>query len=591
MLNTDIAADQFVDLGMSQDEGLNIQIDLETQLISSLLNYTSFYEMNADDKFKVELGKCYEILSQGDKYAHKKNYDFINNMPEKALINNCFTTTMYRDIYGYLKEQFNKNLFPSPHAIWKYLAQFPENKSRSNHIRQSIFKLYEYDLIQFPSSTPSGLASELLVSYRQRTVKKAIQSNSIDFDLIKGLLNEIESPRNSKDIKSRIAEIEKLSPIQQVLEKKKIRTDIGLLPQEFQELIDVVELESRPLPELVNGTQFLATDFGSSNWIYPALIPANGCTLICGLPGSMKTMFSYACMFSYLNNLPFLGEQPSILAIEKKRGLIINADQPHNEAQAMLRESPNVWSAGDSWDILGGTGKDAKWDLSHLALLENMIKVMSYTFIIVDSYVRIHAHLPKWDENKAEGAIGMNAFQELAGKYNCTFLIIHHANKDEGSSGVSKGRGATYIPGAASAVMNLTGTKPDKNGNQDHSIRFLEIAKLRNATGGKYVIKFNPDTYNFDLMPDPNGQERLSVSRTADTFFNQVFFKNQTASYTTDQLIKQFPGGNVPGDRRGFMYKVLAKLEQRGLITKTCDPADRKRKLYKYKQITAMVDF
>lgn len=540
-----------------------IELDLEQIILSRVIN--------ACDHNSENIEKVIEVLA-GLKTEH-------------------FSSALHRDIFLYYSQEIKKDTRASAfYHLLKYLCDKPQWKQQQHIVKQSVnnLKFFFPDDLSLLGLPLAQLSQDLIKWHKERKIKASLSnSENIDFDYVSELLKDLEpTPKTSAadKLKSSIDELlNATSPYDAALIKRQLRQGMGLTPQEILEVVEAEAAAALPSPQVQRGVDFLQKDFGTSSWIYPGIIPANGCILINGLPGSMKTMFSYALLMSYLNNLPFLGEAPSSLcANPNKRGLIINADQQPSEAKDMLSQSPLVWAAGDSWDMIGGNPQEGRWTLQYLPMLEEQIKVMGYTMIIVDSYVKVHSHLPKWDENKAEGALGMNAFQDLASKYNCTFIIIHHANKDESSRGVSKGRGATYIPGAASAVMNLDAPKPDKNGNLDPLVRFLEIAKLRNATASKLIIRFNPQTYSFDLLPDNQGQERLRLNHIADNLYTQIFVQNANEKYTVERIMNNLHV-EIGGDRKAFAYKILNKLEQRGLINKSVDPHDYKRRLYSFK--------
>ena len=353
-----------------------------------------------------------------------------------------------------------------------------------------------------------------------------------------------------------------------------------------QTILDAMVMGSntRPVnpPKVMTAREFLDFKFPSSGWIYPELVPDSGVLLLSGLPGSMKTMFAYAAFFSYLAGEKFLQEELSRSAtMRAKKGLIINADQQSQEGQLMCAKNPLSVKTQELWHVVGGDTSEEKWNLKYLPWLEEQVKIFRYSIMIVDSYAGIHAHLPEWNENAPTAAAGINALKAIAEKYSIAIIVIHHDGKREDGSSTVKTRGSTAIPGAASGVMNLTRTKEDKDGNKDNLVRFLEISKFRNANEYKHVIKFNPQSYNFELLPSDGGiNNRQTLNNLATTLFTNKFMNSQGVEYSIEELLRSFNAG-VMGDRKLFLGRVLGKLEQRGVVERVMRGENI---FYRYKQ-------
>lgn len=331
-------------------------------------------------------------------------------------------------------------------------------------------------------------------------------------------------------------------------------------------ILSGVNMNPKRPPTVMTGQEFIDYVFPTSGWKYPELVIDCGVQIVSGLPGAMKTTFSYDMGFHYVNNLPFLGEELSIDArLENKKLLIINSDQQSQECQSLIKQSPLALKAirDGKLHIIGGNPEEEKWNLKYLPWLEEQCKKFRYTMMIIDSYNSIHNHLSDWNENLSTAAQGINALRALAEKYNIAIIVIHHDGKREDGSATIKTRGNTAIPGAASAVMSLTETKEDKNGNRDPLIRFLEISKLRGGACGKMVLKFSPEKRSFDVLPDGNPQNRETLNNIANSLFTSKFTGYDEHSF--EDLRRGFVAG-VGGDRSLFLARVLTKLEQRGQI-------------------------
>jgi hypothetical protein len=481
-----------------------------------------------------------------------------------------FSVSFYDDIFRFIHKKFCENVYPNPWDITNHLQKLPKYKHRQATIQHDLIGLLDniegclYTLNQTPLSQ---LCTRLIENTKLRLLNSAIHkgvSSSDEIHSLKELINDIESPTSKREkvektlIKFRTAS----DPITKIESKRAMRM-MGFSPQEVAEVTDNF-VPPRPVPVITSALDFLNKKFSDATWIYPGLIRAGVVNLVTGQGGAGKTGFCYSAMLSFLAGKDFIGESPSILANNpNNRGLIINADQPPVDAQEMLKGNPLAWK-------LAREGKynmlESEWCLGDILHLEMLLKEGVFNFIVIDSYKAIHNHIFGWDENHPSASSGIRELQRLCSVYGCTMLLIHHAGTTE-AKGRHKSRGHSSIPDAASSVLSLTASMIERDKPGDPDIRFLEISKTRNSGRTNLAIKFNSMTYDYELLPNSEGQDRLRINTLANNLM--IEFRNRyPRQLSTDELLKKVNGVN---DRKSSLTKALQKLEQRGLIEKTVD--------------------
>lgn len=499
-----------------------------------------------------------------------------------------FSLPIYQQIYNIYTENIKRKIFLKYTDILFQLSSLSIYKNRQGEIKKvleditdsgaiNLSPLYYYSLEQ--------LKNEILAINRKNEIKKAAEqiiSSSNDSAFSKGIqqiaeLTQTPIPEKQKSELERIKEeilnnIHKTDDLtSRAILKRDLRTSYNLADRDTEALINQLSVPPVPVPVVKKVVTFLQENLGGCDSIYPGLLPAFALTMISGLSGSGKSLLAYDLLFSYLNNEEFLGEKPSILAKNpKKRGLIINSDQPDMQAQAMLSQNIKVHRSGDSCDYVNN------WTLADLAWLELLIKEVGYTFIVIDSFIGINSHLPAFDDCSPTAHLGLVRLQAIAQKYKCTIVIIHHANKDVLAKGVNKAKGSAYIVSTVSALWTI-------EQSPDHELKKeFQVMKIRNAPRQKLFLEFDPNTYTHQVIAGIDKNAADTAANVLSIFKQKQVRVSDAVELSVDDLMKSFTGSDK-NTIKGRLYKALTKLEQRGEIQKRVDPTDYKRRLYSLK--------
>jgi hypothetical protein len=197
-------------------------------------------------------------------------------------------------------------------------------------------------------------------------------------------------------------------------------------------------------------------------------------------------------------------------------------------------------------------GVYSEWRTTFMMDLEAAMRSGEYGLIILDSYAAIHKGVEGYDENSANAGDFAGWFNEKCARYKQTGVIIHHAAKDKSKKGLEKIRGSSSITAAPSAVVILS---KDENNPQYKNI---EVVKIRNASEGSYVAKFDPATMHHQLVKESS--RGTSISNEAVNGVLSQIRRLGTASIA--DIEKLFPHA----DRVGMTRAALQKLQQRGQV-------------------------
>jgi hypothetical protein len=243
--------------------------------------------------------------------------------------------------------------------------------------------------------------------------------------------------------------------------------DIGGCETVKLKLTTVEEILNYPEPEfLVNG-----------------LIEKNSLNILSAESGIGKTLLAFALAKSLVTGEKFLGK----FEIKKKCKVLI-VDEENSKPH--LRE--RIEKMGFTKDMqvcflhFQGIKLD---DLTMYSSLMAIIDSLKPDFIIFDALIRLHDR----DENSnSEMSKVMSKLREIVGKTDATVLVIHHDKKSSEGSAKLKARGASDIIGAVDCHLSL------EKKNDDTLI--LSPGKTRSNTFEPIVLKFNPDSFNFEML-------------------------------------------------------------------------------------------
>jgi hypothetical protein len=355
-------------------------------------------------------------------------------------------------------------------------------------------------------------------------------------------------------------------PFEQEVERIRILTHYQLRDKSFERMAQAMRLaenESANKCQPVSIGELFGLESEPLRWLAPGFMPAKTSGLLSGLPGSGKSLLALDLAYAVCRGEKFLGEQCA-----KGKVLYLASDQPLNQTKQY------VWERGfedsDPLTIVGeGQGMSA-WSVRKLEDLESWLLMGGFNLVIVDS-IRSSICYPLGLEEKSEH-IGhwMKEVERLVIGHGASLLWIHHDNKDKDLKGVSRSSGSTAIPANVSVHLRVE----NASGEETSPMRRLTMPKTRNFEAQSLEIQFSPETYEWEL-----------IGRTGES--PEVERDNQTLGEKIQALLHKHPGVGLEvfeikqavGDSPS-VYKVLSRLEARGILGKRRSAKNSKAKVY-----------
>ena len=200
------------------------------------------------------------------------------------------------------------------------------------------------------------------------------------------------------------------------------------------------------------------------------------------------------------------------------------------------------------------------WSCENMPVLIDDINKFQPDFVMIDSLSTANK-FSIYKENDMEYARPLLEIAGLAAKYGCTFLIVHHSNKEGGV------RGNTSIRNAVSEVWQLDS---DDSLQATPNDRILKIDKSRSRSCGvKYRLFFDDEDLNFTYLGKKD--EDQSQATLKESILK--FFKDNPNIKFTSKEINDRIGGSWSTIR-----KLLGQMGAEGLVTKVTGSG--KDKLY-----------
>jgi AAA domain len=300
-------------------------------------------------------------------------------------------------------------------------------------------------------------------------------------------------------------------------------------------------------------------------WLVRGWIPAGIVLLLHAFGGTGKSLMMYELIECISKGLPWNGYQ-----VDQGRVLILQSDEPVVVTHDRL--SQRDISAAIPVQVVPG------WQVEHIAQLEAYLKEWQdagdpVKFVMVDSITAINRNT-MISENDTEYARFMLQFGDLASRYGCTFVVVHHSN------GFGEARGTKALYNSASEVWGLL------RADEQTSDRTLRVQKTRmGRPPGRYKFLFDDESFTFAYLGregDGDGEETAHSEKRIELYLNEddkrgtpytaeeIAHHLQLNDHTTRRLLKEMYHKGVltrykPEHSKAFVYYVGQQL-----ITKLC---------------------
>ncbi|MBP0011777.1 MAG: AAA family ATPase [Roseofilum sp. SID2] len=248
----------------------------------------------------------------------------------------------------------------------------------------------------------------------------------------------------------------------------------------------------------------------SVDWILPGAIP-RGSVMCAYAPGSTgKTWLTFSITRCLLEGKPWgppseLGSSDTLFIPPKPmRVLAILSDQGALQNNRMFDLQEYYRLKQEHKDALAIV---EHWSIANNGQLRKMIEQHQPDLVVVDSLTSVsNGSIVK--ENDVPYASPLIYWRRMCEEFNCSFMVIHHANK---SGSVTRGaamRGTTAIFNACDEVWKLD----PKNPRDPSAGNIWEIEKSRSRNLARFLLKQNPETYTWYPECELDGEDSFDLS-------------------------------------------------------------------------------
>jgi hypothetical protein len=256
----------------------------------------------------------------------------------------------------------------------------------------------------------------------------------------------------------------------------------------------------------------IAKDDKCREWLIAGILPLGSVMLLAASGGTGKSTLIY----NWSLNIA-LGQPWSKRRCRKGRSLIIQSDEPlvdTSEKLGVIGYAEAGLEPGDIefWET---------WRFAHMTQLEDYVRKNRPSFVAIDS---LTACLAGMDVDLVRSNAGdvLYGLRDIANKYNCSIVILHHLNKSGGL------RDSTSFVDNVSEVVKLT--RPENN--PDPNQFTFEWLKSRSGLTGKHNLQRSALNYGWEYQGPVGGsiQELDGCINAIVNRPNERFSRQQVAS-------------------------------------------------------------
>jgi hypothetical protein len=256
----------------------------------------------------------------------------------------------------------------------------------------------------------------------------------------------------------------------------------------------------------------IAKDDKCREWLIAGILPLGSVMLLAASGGTGKSTLIY----NWSLNIA-LGQPWSKRRCRKGKSLIIQSDEPlvdTSEKLGVIGYAEAGLEPGDIefWET---------WRFAHMTQLEDYVRKNRPSFIAIDS---LTACLAGMDVDLVRSNAGdvLYGLRDIANKYNCSIVILHHLNKSGGL------RDSTSFVDNVSEVVKLT--RPENN--PDPNQFTFEWLKSRSGLTGKHNLQRSALNYGWEYQGPAGGsiQELDGCINAIVNRPNERFSRQQVAS-------------------------------------------------------------
>lgn len=295
----------------------------------------------------------------------------------------------------------------------------------------------------------------------------------------------------------------------------------------------------------------IAKDDKCREWLIAGILPLGSVMLLAASGGTGKSTLIY----NWALNIA-LGQPWSKRRCRKGKSLIIQSDEPlvdTSEKLGVIGYAEAGFEPGDIafWET---------WRFAHMTQLEDHVRKHKPSFIAIDS---LTACLAGMDVDLVRSNAGdvLYGLRDIANKYSCSIVILHHLNKSGGL------RDSTSFVDNVSEVVKLT--RPENNPDPNQFV--FEWLKSRSGLTGKHHLQRSALNYGWEYQ-GPAGGSIQELDGCINAIVNRP----------NERFTRQQVAGLVGSYDIASTGKMLEVARRQGFIKSTFQdgPNDEKVRLY-----------
>jgi hypothetical protein len=295
--------------------------------------------------------------------------------------------------------------------------------------------------------------------------------------------------------------------------------------------------------------------------LIPGILIHEAVTLIVGAPKVGKSVLAFELLFSVSSGQPLFGE--ARFPVETSLpALIIEQDDTAGKA-ALKKVILNARRYDPRCQFHWIAGPDEKYDLERNPLIIGSARFMrtikyhceekGVRLIILDAYTSMRTARPQGIDIVKVEEKDMIILNEIAQKYGCAIVLIHHESKTATSQEdwALRGSGSYALP--AKSVTQISISRVPKMGEKANE-RLVRI-RSRYLPGREFILNYHPEHADFDfVMEGSSSSKYFTIVQLQEAFPDRAF--------TVKQCMEQL------GWSRSLAYENLGALVRDGVLNK-----------------------
>lgn len=287
--------------------------------------------------------------------------------------------------------------------------------------------------------------------------------------------------------------------------------------------------------------EFITKNPEGREWIIPGLISRGTTIVFYASPGAGKTLLTYELCKAIATECPW-----NDLPVMQGKVLLVQTDEPEGDSIARFQRM-------NFEEIPDGQFKiETTWNFTEVEQLREWIARERPLFVAIDSLTSSNRYSQVSERSERYASI-LYSLRDIANEYQCTIMLLHHANKNGGM------RGSTAIAANVSEVWSFQGEQKQCSLDEESVVRTLAIEKTRCTRPKQYRLQLNPETLSWQLIGE---LQPHSQANTTPAILLKLLGEVPGGRFTAVQLAQ------LSGINRETVRRNLEQLAREGFLHK-----------------------